>query len=241
MTIVPQDLTVAATANSGNAPAAGVNNPGNPGSHGRLMDSVYAKQRHIYDLSRKYYLLGRDPLIAGLEVPPGGSVLEIACGTGRNLIHTARTYPDAQLYGFDISTEMLTTARRSVERAGLSSRIRLAEGNAEAFDPMELFGIEKFDRVLFSYSLSMIPDWQAAIEAGLATVAPGGSLHIADFGCQEDMPPLFSRVLRAWLAKFHVEPRAELETVLGDIAGNATIEFEKLYRDYARLAVVRPV
>lgn len=237
MTIVPQDLTVAAAANSGDVPVTGEHNTG---SHGRLMDSVYTKQRHIYDLSRKYYLLGRDPLIAGLEVPPGGSVLEIACGTGRNLILAARSYPDAQLYGFDISAEMLATARRSVEKAGLSSRIRLAVGDAEAFDPMELFGAEKFDRVFFSYSLSMIPDWQAAIAAGLAAVTPGGSLHIADFGCQEDIPPVFGRLLRAWLAKFHVEPRADLETVLGDLAGNATIEFEKLYRDYARLAVVRP-
>ena len=54
------------------------------------------------------------------------------------------------------------------------------------------------------------------------------------------MPPFVGRLLRAWLTKFHVEPRAELETVLGNIAGNATIEFEKRYHDYARLAVVRP-
>ena len=78
------------------------------------------------------------------------------------------------------------------------------------------------------------------MQPALSAVAPGGSLHIADFGCQEDMPPFVGRLLRAWLAKFHVEPRAELETDLGEIAGNATIEFEKLYRDYARLAVVRP-
>ncbi|TIQ66810.1 MAG: SAM-dependent methyltransferase, partial [Mesorhizobium sp.] len=33
------------------------------------MDGVYRWQRHIYDLTRKYYLLGRDRLISGLEVP----------------------------------------------------------------------------------------------------------------------------------------------------------------------------
>ena len=235
MTIVPNDLKGVAIAGAGDGSPAQQEY-----SHGRLMDSVYARQRHIYDISRKYYLLGRDPLIAGLDVPPGGSVLEIACGTGRNLILAARSYPDARLYGFDISAEMLMTARRSTGKAGLSSRIHLAEGNAEAFDPLKFFGIAKFDRVFFSYSLSMIPDWPAAIATGLAAVAPGGSLHIADFGCQEDMPPVFRRLLHAWLAKFHVEPRANLEAVLGDIAGNATIEFEKLYRDYARLAVVRP-
>ena len=34
--------------------------------HKGLMDGVYRYQRHIYDLTRKYYLLGRDGLIADL-------------------------------------------------------------------------------------------------------------------------------------------------------------------------------
>ncbi|TIV74063.1 MAG: SAM-dependent methyltransferase, partial [Mesorhizobium sp.] len=40
-----------------------------PASHAELMDGVYRWQRHIYDLTRKYYLLGRDRLIDGLDVP----------------------------------------------------------------------------------------------------------------------------------------------------------------------------
>ena len=54
--------------------------------HGDLMDRLYRHQRHIYDLTRKYYLLGRDELIAELDPPPHGTVLEIGCGTGRNLL-----------------------------------------------------------------------------------------------------------------------------------------------------------
>ena len=46
--------------------------------HKGLMDGVYRYQRHIYDLTRKYYLLGRDGLIADLDVPAGGAVLEMA-------------------------------------------------------------------------------------------------------------------------------------------------------------------
>ena len=71
--------------------------------HGGLMDRVYRHQRHIYDASRKYYLLGRDPMIAGLNPPPGASVLEIGCGTGRNLVKAARRYKNASFYGIDIS------------------------------------------------------------------------------------------------------------------------------------------
>src|SRR5436190_741980 len=53
--------------------------------HSEMMDRVYRRQRHIYDLSRKFFLLGRDRLIGALKPPPGGQVLEIGCGTARNL------------------------------------------------------------------------------------------------------------------------------------------------------------
>ena len=78
-----------------------------------LMDGIYRRQRHIYDLSRKYYLLGRDRLIEQLSPPPGGRVLEIGCGTARNLVAAAAAYPQAEFYGIDISAAMLATARHS--------------------------------------------------------------------------------------------------------------------------------
>ena len=109
--------------------------------HDKLMDRVYARQRYIYDATRKYYLLGRDRLIAELKPPAGAHVLEIGCGTGRNLVKIARRYPDTQCYGVDISQEMLMTATASVARAGLGQHITLAQGDATSFDPEALFGI----------------------------------------------------------------------------------------------------
>ena len=53
--------------------------------HSELMNATYRRQRWIYDATRKYYLFGRDHLIKTLDPPEGGTVLEIACGTGRNL------------------------------------------------------------------------------------------------------------------------------------------------------------
>ena len=76
-----------------------------------LMDRMYRRQRHIYDLSRKYYLLGRDEAIARLRPAAGDGVLEIGCGTGRNLVKAARAYPAARLYGLDVSRAMLTPPR----------------------------------------------------------------------------------------------------------------------------------
>jgi S-adenosylmethionine-diacylgycerolhomoserine-N-methlytransferase len=211
-----------------------------PAGHAELMDGVYRWQRHIYDLTRKYYLLGRDRLIDGLDVPQDGTVLELGCGTGRNIALAARRYPDARFFGLDISAEMLETATAAIAREGLADKVKLARGDATDFDAKDLFGIEHFDRVFVSYSLSMIPDWEKTVTAALAALAPGGSLHVVDFGQQEGLPLWFRALLRGWLRKFHVTPRASLRDVLeseSERAG-ATFRFRTLYRGYAWLGVI---
>ncbi|TPI14404.1 class I SAM-dependent methyltransferase [Mesorhizobium sp. B4-1-3] len=211
-----------------------------PASHADLMDGVYRWQRHIYDLTRKYYLLGRDRMIDGLDVPRGGAVLELGCGTGRNIALAARRYPDARFFGLDISAEMLETANAAIAREGLSGKVSLARGDATDFDAKDLFGIQCFDRVFISYSLSMIPGWEKTVSAALATLAPGGSLHVVDFGQQEGLPRWFRGLLRGWLRKFHVSPRASLRDVLESESQRtgATFRFRTLYRGYAWLAVI---
>ena len=205
------------------------------------MDRVYRRQRHFYDLTRRYYLLGRDRLIENLAPPPDATVLEVGCGTGRNLVCAARRHPQAEFFGVDISREMLATARRAAARAGTDDRIRLAAGDATRFHPYAVFGFSRFDRIFMSYTLSMIPDWQAALAQAACNLAPGGSLHIVDFGQQERLPRWFRALLQGWLARFHVTPRRDLDAALRVLAEklNADLEFRSLYRGYAWYAVLR--
>ena len=209
-------------------------------SHAELMDGVYRYQRHFYDLTRKYYLLGRDRLIDGLAVPPGGTALELGCGTGRNLARAAQAYPQAQLFGLDISAEMLETASVAIGRRDLSARIRLAQGDASNFDAETLFGRRGFDRVFIAYSLSMIPEWRRTVTAALDAVDDGGSLDIVDFGRQERLPGWFKTALRAWLAKFHVSPRDSLREVLESECRRtgASLRFDSAFCGYAVHAVL---
>lgn len=205
--------------------------------HAERMDRMYRYQRHVYDLTRKYYLLGRDRLIDELAVPENGALLEVGCGTGRNLLLAARRYPSAALHGLDISAEMLAQAERNFRGRPLPV-FRLAD--ATSFSAGE-FGIAGFDRIMISYALSMIPDWESAIDAAIAALAPGGSLHIVDFGQQERLPAWFRRLLTAWLSRFHVTPRASLREALETraAAAGASLRFETVGRGYAWIAVVR--
>jgi S-adenosylmethionine-diacylgycerolhomoserine-N-methlytransferase len=206
-----------------------------------LMDKMYRRQRHIYDLSRKFYLLGRDEAIARLRPAPGDKVLEIGCGTGRNLVKLARAYPQARLFGLDVSQEMLATAAASVARARLSARVALAQADAANFEPRELFGHACFERVMISYALSMIPRWREALGRALDVLSPGGSLHLVDFGDCAGLPPAFKIGLRRWLAAFDVTPRDDLRDALEALSQERglTCETQGWRRAYAVLAVVK--
>jgi S-adenosylmethionine-diacylgycerolhomoserine-N-methlytransferase len=203
-----------------------------------LMNRIYRRQRHIYDVTRRYYLLGRNLLIARLAPAAGDRVLEIGCGTGRNLILAAQRYADVRWFGIDVSTEMLTSAIEAIARARLSSRVRVAHADATAFDPDRLFRTAQFERVFISYSLSMIPAWPAVLDRAIAHLTPGGELHVVDFGGQQRLPRWFRNLLRRWLALFHVAPRDNLEAALAAKAQHlgATLTVERPCRDYAQYA-----
>ena len=208
----------------------------------RRLDANYRLQRHVYDLTRRYYLLGRDRMLEGLHLPHRGSVLEIGCGTARNLVRAAELYPDAELFGVDLSQMMLDVAARSLAREGLRSRVRIALGDAASFDAQSLFARRTFDRVFFSYTLSMIPGWRAALTHGASMLAHGGSLHVVDFGRLDGLPQTFGAALRWWLGRYHVSPRGDLEAALAQLAHERQLRltFAQPFRTYAALAVLAP-
>lgn len=212
---------------------------GDGGLHARRMDGVYRRQRHVYDLTRKYYLFGRDRLIADLDVPDGGRVLELGCGTGRNLALIARRYRRARLVGLDISRAMLATAERRL--AGRN--VRLVAADAATFQAARDCGTDGFERIVISYALSMIPSWRETIANALDQLAPGGRLMIVDFGQQERLPAWFRGLLRGWLARFHVTPRADLVAVAAEEAATRglALEHTALLRGYAwQVTIGRP-
>ena len=201
------------------------------------MDKMYRLQRYFYDVTRKYYLLGRDRLIDKMDVRAGDNVLEIGCGTGRNLILLGRKRPEASLFGLDASTEMLRTAEGKIAKTKRKIELKMALADDFGFDTT--FGLNKpFDSVFFSYSISMIPTWRESIENALGNLKPGGTLYIVDFHDQKDLPRWFQKLLQAWLKKFHVQFWHDLLPYLKllETDGLGKFKLTPLFRRYSFIA-----
>lgn len=208
--------------------------------HSSLMDRIYRYERRIYDPLRKLFLLGRDRLLDRLDAGPGDRILEVGCGTARNLIALHRRASEARLYGLDASEQMLATAGAKLRRRRLERKVSLRHGLAEELDPEAAFGLGvPFDAVFFSYSLSMIHDWRRALDVAWSHVAPGGRLLVVDFCDQAGLPRWFRSLLQARLASYHVRFRPEMLKHLHELGRQGTAEIEQVWRRYAFFATLR--
>ena len=202
---------------------------------------MYRHQRYFYDLTRKYYLLGRDRLLREMKISEGDNVLEIGCGTARNLVILAKKHGEAHFYGLDASAEMLKTAQRKIDGKHFEN-IRLKTALADEFSFDETFGLEeKFDALFFSYALSIIPPWKESLENALENLKKGGSLYIVDFYDQKSLPVWFQKTLQGWLKQFHVKYPPKLIPFLEDLErdGFGKLKLTPLFRRYSFIAEFR--
>ena len=167
-------------------------------AHREFLNRYYGWSKRIYDVSRKYYLFGRDRVIRELGREDWSTLVEIGPGTGRNLLQLRKAKPEATFGGVEACDEMLEFARERLPG------VPLVQGFAESVDYANLLG-EPIDRVLFSYCLSMIQDQAGALDRALASVRPGGQIVVVDFADLSGMPGLAGKALHKWLDLFHVE------------------------------------
>lgn len=202
------------------------------------MDTFYRWRRYVYDITR-FYLLGRDSLIHDMPLSATDGVLEIGCGTCRNLIELAKSFDDIGLFGLEASAQMLKTGRKNIEAVGLASRIQLRHGFAESFQLRATFGLNvPFDVIFFSYCLSMVLDWRRSVDRALDNLTPSGSLMILDFGDSAELPVWARTLIAKWLGRFEIHYNHAVLTYLEGLHGSrkGVLRIKWLAGRYAYLA-----
>jgi S-adenosylmethionine-diacylgycerolhomoserine-N-methlytransferase len=146
-------------------------------THSERLESFYAAQASGYDDFRARLLAGRQELIAALPTPSGGRWIDMGGGTGSNVEYLADRLPQlADLFLVDLSDSLLNVARARVAERQWSN-VRVCKADATTFEPPG----GQVDVVTFSYSLTMIPDWFAALENAWRLLRPGGTIGVVDF------------------------------------------------------------
>lgn len=121
----------------------------------------------------KSYAPGAADFVHRLDLQPGESVLDVACGTGNLSIPAAKA--GAMVTGQDISANLLAQGRKWADREGLA--IRFEENDAEAL-PYE---DASFDTVITMFGAMFTPRPEAVAAEMLRTTRPGGRIAMANW------------------------------------------------------------
>jgi len=180
----------------------------------------YRFQARLYDATRWSFLLGRQALLQDIAVHcQPRRILEVGCGTGRNLLKLHRIFPQAFICGVDLSRHMLCVAKRN---------LRTLNGNLELLEQpyfQPLFPQKPFDLVVFSYCLSMInPGWGQALKAAEGDLRAGGWLAVVDFHSSP------FRWFKKWMALNHVRLGDHLLPFLAEHFQPRRIAIKPTYR-----------
>lgn len=146
-------------------------------THRDRLDNFYQGQADVYDSFRKRMLHGRQEMIDALPLKADSVWIDLGCGTGENLERFGgRLKTFSQIHLVDLCTPLLNVARSRIDTIS-GPPIHVHEADATQFD---LPGGQA-DLVTFSYSLSMIPDWFAAIDNAMRLLRPEGVIGVSDF------------------------------------------------------------
>ncbi len=139
---------------------------------------AYDRKEMLWGLLLGYWdPMERQRLILRLRVEPGQRLLEVATGTGANLLAAAEVLgPEGSMVGSDISEEMLRVCRHKLSSEG--ERAGLVTSDAAHLP----FASESFDAVLHFGAIRMFSDRGAAIEELVRVAKPGGRILIGDVG-----------------------------------------------------------
>jgi ubiquinone/menaquinone biosynthesis C-methylase UbiE len=133
-----------------------------------------------------------ETLCDAVDLRPGSTVLDVACGTGHVAIEAARTF--CEVSAVDYVEDLVETARRRAAAEGLSIAFDVAD--AEALP----FADGSFDYVLSAIGVMFTADHDQAAAELVRVCRPGGQIGMANWTAEGFIGQLLKTV------KAHVPP-----------------------------------
>jgi len=183
----------------------------------QALQRYYRLHAGIYDASRWAFLFGRNAMVEQVAALRPQRILEVGCGTGRNLARLARALPAAELVGVDLSPAMLDRAQKHLAPLGTRCRLRAGELPLPSSDG-------QFDIVIAAYVLSMADEGlDVLLHQMRAVCAPGGRIAVVDF--ESTRTPGFAR----WMAVNHVRLQDRIRPRLSQLGETEHMRSERAY------------
>jgi demethylmenaquinone methyltransferase/2-methoxy-6-polyprenyl-1,4-benzoquinol methylase len=158
---------------------------------GAMFDGIARR----YDLLNRLMSLGLDQrwrrlLVDSLQLTGDERVLDLATGTADVAERLAHRLPKGHVVGLDPSEGMLAIGREKIQARGLSSRIELVSGDAQALP----FADASFAAITMAFGIRNVPDRAKALREMARVLLPGGRLGILELA--EPRPGLLGAAAR---------------------------------------------
>lgn len=131
--------------------------------------------------------------------------LDVGCATGDLLAFLGRNYPDAELFGIDIDTKLIDTAKL---RPGLSKAKLLVGDGLNTV-------VGKFDVVTSFGTLGIFDSFESLLENLVANTAPGGRVYVQALLNPDDIDVRIAyrdNLNRLdWMRGFNIFSRAQID------------------------------
>jgi arsenite methyltransferase len=135
---------------------------------------------------------GNPTALASLE--PGQTVLDLGSGGGIDVLLSARRVGQTgQVYGLDMTDEMLALARENQRKAG-ATNVEFLKGTIEAI-PLPA---ESIDVIISNCVINLSPDKDAVLREAFRVLKPGGRLAVSDVVVRGSLPDAVRRSMEMW-------------------------------------------
>ncbi len=125
-----------------------------------------------------YWNLDYRHTLRRIEMLEPSNLIDIGCGPGGFLSRAHKTFPNLQLYGLDLSENMVSEVRKRFD-----GQVEAIVGDAENMPLAD----GSFDVVTCNMSIHHYPHPQAAVNEMFRILKPGGTLLLNDMDC---IPPV---------------------------------------------------